>query len=167
MKQWEALENALKSMQEKALDFQFQQQERRKSREKEEEKGIASFSGSENIDKDKKDNDFGSLVDELLLLVNYGINFVTLFSHEMVIHNVSNLCDMAEAVCDEQEQQMKQSYFDLHVWALLCDEASLKVWKLRSFGWVYLLKVSKSPLGVHLGCYGMVNIVVPCSAFGS
>ncbi|KAK5831015.1 hypothetical protein PVK06_014810 [Gossypium arboreum] len=68
MKQWEALENALKSMQEKALDFQFQQQERRKSREKEEEKGIASFSGSENIDKDKKDNDFGSLVDELLLL---------------------------------------------------------------------------------------------------
>ncbi|PPR88128.1 hypothetical protein GOBAR_AA32561 [Gossypium barbadense] len=104
MKQWEALENALKSMQEKALDFQFQQQERRKSREKEEEKEIASFSGSENIDKDKKDNDFGSLVDELLLL----------------------------------EQQMKQSYFDLHVWALLCDEASLKVWKLRSFaGYIF------------------------------
>ncbi|MBA0807550.1 hypothetical protein Gohar_023349 [Gossypium harknessii] len=113
MKQWEALENALKSMQEKALDFQFQQQERRESREKEEEKGIASFSGSENIDKDKKDNDLGSLVDELLLLTE---------AHEMEIHDVSNLCDIAEAVCDAQEQQMKQSYFDLHVWALLCDE---------------------------------------------
>ncbi|KAK8353151.1 hypothetical protein V6Z11_A05G137900 [Gossypium hirsutum] len=122
MKQWEALENALKSMQEKALDFQFQQQERRKSREKEEEKGIASFSGSENIDKDKKDNDFGSLVDELLLLYYCEIIRIFLEAQEMVMHNVSNLCDMAEAVCDEQEQQMKQSYFDLHVWALLCDE---------------------------------------------
>lgn len=34
-------------------------------------------------------------------------------AHEIVIHDVSNLCDIAEAVCDAQEQQMKQSYFDM------------------------------------------------------
>ncbi|KAL4281962.1 hypothetical protein GQ457_03G041650 [Hibiscus cannabinus] len=111
IKQWEVLKNTLNSMQEKALGFQSQQQERRKPREteeEEEEKETASFSGSENIDKEKKDNSFGSLVDEFLLRAE---------AQELANRDVWNLCDIAEAICNAGEEQMKQSYFDLHVWA--------------------------------------------------
>lgn len=50
-----------------------------------------------------------------------------------IIHDVSNLCDVAEAMCSAQEEQLKQSFIDLPVWssprelmasclASLCDE---------------------------------------------
>ena len=69
IKEWDILSKTLKAMQEKALGFQVQQQERRKLKETEEKQRTSSFSGSE-----KKDNNAsGSLADELLLQVNYGI----------------------------------------------------------------------------------------------
>ncbi|EOY26803.1 hypothetical protein QUC31_012205 [Theobroma cacao] len=120
IKEWEILSNTLKAMQEKALEFQVQQQERRKLRETEEKQRTASSSGSEKKDKDKKENASGSLVDELLLQVE---------AQDMTIRDVSNLCDIAEAMCNAQEEQLKLSYFDLPIWASprdlmasLCDE---------------------------------------------
>ncbi|XVF26770.1 hypothetical protein REPUB_Repub14bG0047200 [Reevesia pubescens] len=121
IEEWENLSNTLKAMQEKALGFQLQQQERRKVMETEEKQRTASFSESENKNKDNKDNASGSLVDELLLQAE---------AQEMIIRDVSNLCDIAEAICNAQEEELKQSYFDLPVWASprdlmasLCDEA--------------------------------------------
>ncbi|KAI8537102.1 hypothetical protein RHMOL_Rhmol10G0308200 [Rhododendron molle] len=50
-------------------------------------------------------------------------------TEEEIIHDVSNRCDMAEAICNLQEERMKQSLVDLPVWgsprelmASLCDE---------------------------------------------
>ncbi|XP_022724805.1 uncharacterized protein LOC111281339 [Durio zibethinus] len=107
IEEWEILSKTLKVMQEKALGFQFQQQEREKLGETEEKQRMASFSGSEN-----KDNASDFLVDELLLQAE---------TREMTIRDVSNLCDMAEAMCNAQEERLKQSYFDLPIWASLPD----------------------------------------------
>ena len=73
IEEWEIFSKTLKAMQEMALGFQLQQQERGKLRETEENHRTASFLGSEKKDKDNKDNASGSLVNELLLQVNYGI----------------------------------------------------------------------------------------------
>ncbi|KAG9446711.1 hypothetical protein H6P81_012839 [Aristolochia fimbriata] len=48
------------------------------------------------------------LVDELLMQVEV---------QEEIIKNVSNLCDMAKQLCQNREEQLKQSLFDLPVWA--------------------------------------------------
>lgn len=116
IEEWETLSKALNAMRERALGFQIQQQERRKLRETEEERRTTSSLDSEKKD---KDNVF-SLVDELLLQAE---------AQEMIIRDVLNLCDIAEAMCNQQEEQFKQSYFDLPIWASprdlmasLCDE---------------------------------------------
>ncbi|KAE8735702.1 RHO guanyl-nucleotide exchange factor 11 [Hibiscus syriacus] len=103
IEEWEILSETLKEMQDKALGFQIQQQERMKLRETEEKQRTASSSGSE-----KKDNASASLVDELLSQVE---------AQEMIIRDVSNLCDIAEAMCNAQEERLKQTYFDLPIWA--------------------------------------------------
>lgn len=38
-------------------------------------------------------------------------------AQEAFIHNISNLCEVAEALCHKQEQQLKQSLLDLPIWA--------------------------------------------------
>ena len=50
-------------------------------------------------------------------------------AEEAIIQDASNLCDMAEAICSQQEELMKQSLLDLPVWgsprelmSFLCDE---------------------------------------------
>nr|KJB34998.1 hypothetical protein B456_006G097900 [Gossypium raimondii] len=116
IEEWETLSKALNAMRERALGFQIQQQERRKLRETEEERRTTS-----SLDSEKKDKDnVCSLVDELLLQAE---------AQEMIIRDVLNLCDIAEAMCNQQEEQFKQSYFDLPIWASprdlmasLCDE---------------------------------------------
>ncbi|KAK5803407.1 uncharacterized protein LOC108455750 isoform X2 [Gossypium arboreum] len=116
IEEWETLSKALNAMRERALGFQIQQQERRKLRETEEGRRTTS-----SLDSEKKDKDnVCSLVDELLLQAE---------AQEMVIRDVLNLCDIAEAMCNQQEEQFKQSYFDLPIWASprdlmasLCDE---------------------------------------------
>ncbi|KAK8581220.1 hypothetical protein V6N13_144260 [Hibiscus sabdariffa] len=94
IEQWEVLKNTLNSMQENALGFQSQQHERRKLRGTEDEKETASFSESENTDKEKKDSSFGSMAE----------------AQEMAIRK---LWDIAEAICnaDCREEQMKQILF--------------------------------------------------------
>ncbi|XP_020238058.1 uncharacterized protein LOC109817252 [Cajanus cajan] len=61
-----------------------------------------------------------SLLDDLLLQVE---------AQEAIIRDVSNLCDIAEAVCVKREEQFKQTLFDLPIWAsphdlmqVLCDD---------------------------------------------
>lgn len=50
-------------------------------------------------------------------------------AQEAIIHDVSNLCDVAEAMYNVQDEQLKQSFIDLPIWgsprklmASLCDE---------------------------------------------
>jgi len=50
-------------------------------------------------------------------------------AQEAIIRDVSNLCDIAEAVCAKREEQFKQTLFDLPIWAspndlmeALCDD---------------------------------------------
>ncbi|WJX70181.1 hypothetical protein P8452_54316 [Trifolium repens] len=38
-------------------------------------------------------------------------------AQEAIIHDISNLCDVAEAMCFKQEQLSKQSFFDLPIWS--------------------------------------------------
>lgn len=37
-------------------------------------------------------------------------------AQEAIIGDVSNLCDIAEAMCSEQEEQITQSLLDLPIW---------------------------------------------------
>lgn len=116
--QWEILSNSLCAMQQKAQEFQIEQKRRREDGGRGEEDGAVSVSGLPSEDRDKGAS--GSVVDELLAQVE---------AQEAVIQDVSNLCDVAEAMCDAQEEQLKQSYFDLPIWASprdlmasLCDD---------------------------------------------
>ncbi|GKV07817.1 hypothetical protein SLEP1_g19531 [Rubroshorea leprosula] len=116
--QWEILSNALKAMQEKAQKSQIEQQERREQQEWREEDGAVSVSSLPLEDRDNGAS--RSLVDEL---------FAQAEAQEAIIQDVSNLCAVAEAMCDEQEEQLKQSYLDLPIWASphdlmasLCDD---------------------------------------------
>ncbi|XP_022714990.1 DNA ligase 1 [Durio zibethinus] len=118
IEEWEILSKTLKAMQEKALGFQAQQQERIKLRETEEKQRTAS--SWEKKDNDKKDKSLGSSLDELLSQAE---------AQETIILDVSNLCDIAEAMCNAQEERLKQTYFDLPIWASprdlmasLCDD---------------------------------------------
>lgn len=57
------------------------------------------------------------------------ITYLQAEAQEAVIHDVSHLCDVAEAMCYVQDEQLKQSFIDLPIWgsprelmASLCDE---------------------------------------------
>jgi hypothetical protein len=50
-------------------------------------------------------------------------------AQEAIVRDLSNLCDVAEAMCNAQEEQLKQSLIDLPIWASppelmasLCDD---------------------------------------------
>ncbi|CAK7328151.1 unnamed protein product [Dovyalis caffra] len=102
---WEILSNNLRSIQEKSKQGDQ----------------AASFLGSSNSSVvETNDDSSGSLVDELLLQAE---------TQEAVIRDISNLCDVAEAMCDAQQEQLVQSFIDLPVWSsprelmeCLCDE---------------------------------------------
>ncbi|GMI73158.1 hypothetical protein like AT3G27520 [Hibiscus trionum] len=105
IEEWEILSETLKAMQDKALGFQIQQQGRTEEKQRTAE---------------KKDNASGALVDELLSQAE---------AQEMIIGDVSNLCDIAEAMCNAQEERLNQTYLNLPIWASprdlmasLCDE---------------------------------------------
>ncbi|XP_068646200.1 uncharacterized protein [Aristolochia californica] len=55
-----------------------------------------------------KDTGSERIIDELLMQVE---------AQEEIIQNVSNLCDLARQLCQNQEEQLKQVWFDLPVWA--------------------------------------------------
>ncbi|XP_030544630.1 uncharacterized protein LOC115751065 [Rhodamnia argentea] len=113
---WEHLSNTCRAMQEKARELQL---EREKERER-----ASSLSGSADEELDRQRSDFGSTIDKLLLQAE---------AQEALINDVSNLCDVAEELSSVQEEQLKQSLFDLPVWAspqelmaALCDELNCK-----------------------------------------
>ncbi|KAJ7974668.1 putative Cryptic loci regulator protein 1 [Quillaja saponaria] len=101
--QWDSLSSTLRAMEEKVHQLQ-QQREREREREQEQTALLASPSppamGAESVS--------GSLVDDLLLQVE---------AQEAIIHDVSNLCDVAEAICNKKDEQFKQLFFDLPIWA--------------------------------------------------
>lgn len=50
-------------------------------------------------------------------------------AQEAIVRDVSNLCDVAEAMCNAQEEQLNQSLINLPIWAApheliasLCDD---------------------------------------------
>ncbi|CAL0323242.1 unnamed protein product [Lupinus luteus] len=95
--QWDNLSNTLHAMQERAVQIQ-------QEREREVTPSLASSS------EPAKDVDSvgGSLLDELITQVE---------AQEAIIHDFSNLCDIAEAICHKKEEQFKQSLFNLPIWA--------------------------------------------------
>lgn len=64
-----------------------------------------------------------------LVTCNLTFSNLQVEAQEAIIHDISNLCDIAEAMCCKQEQQFKQSLFDLPIWSspvelmkALCDD---------------------------------------------
>ncbi|KAH9791010.1 cryptic loci regulator [Citrus sinensis] len=113
--QWEFLSNTLRAMQEKSHQQQQRQQQRPLDLEE-----TAALLGSASKMVQEDEIGCGSLVDQLLLQAE---------AQEAIIHDISSLCDVAEAMCSAQEEQLKQSFIDLPVWssprelmASLCDE---------------------------------------------
>lgn len=84
---WDFLSATLRSLEETALEYRRQQEQARP---------LALDSVGE------------SVLDDVLLQVQ---------AQEAIIHNISNLCDVAEAICHKQEQQFKQTVFNLPIWA--------------------------------------------------
>ncbi|KAK3413128.1 hypothetical protein EUGRSUZ_I01730 [Eucalyptus grandis] len=112
---WEHLSSTCRAMQEKARELQLERE-----REKERAAAAASSSGSADEELDRQRSEFGSTIDKLLLQAE---------AQEALINDVSILCDVAESLSSVQEEQLKQSLFDLPVWAspqelmaALCDE---------------------------------------------
>ena len=46
-------------------------------------------------------------------------------AQEAIIKQASNLCDMAEAMCDVQEEEENEALIDLPVWALAASPRKL------------------------------------------
>lgn len=110
LEQWDLLSSTLRAMEERTSRFRQEHE-----RVPEQTAPLVSHSPTTK----GKASVGGSLVDELLLQVE---------AQEAIIHDISNLCDIAEAMCHKQEQQVNQSLFDLPIWAspnelmqFLCD----------------------------------------------
>ncbi|BBH00462.1 hypothetical protein Prudu_010450 [Prunus dulcis] len=103
--QWELFSSTLRAVEERTCHLQEQQQQHRLN-EQEREK-TASLAGSGPSELQGSESVCGSVVDELLLQAE---------AQEAIIGDVSNLCDIAEAMCSEQEEQITQSLLDLPIW---------------------------------------------------
>ncbi|KAE9586589.1 hypothetical protein Lal_00014343 [Lupinus albus] len=104
--QWDNLSNSLCAMEERAIQLQ---------QEREVMHSLASSSEAEKA----VDTVGETLLDEILSQVE---------AQEAIIHDCSNICDVAEAMCLKKEQ-FKQSLFNLPIWASprelmksLCDD---------------------------------------------
>ncbi|OIW09386.1 hypothetical protein TanjilG_20983 [Lupinus angustifolius] len=105
--QWDNLSNSLCAMEERAIELQ------------QEREVMHSLASSSEVEK-AVDRVGETLLDELLSQVE---------GQEAIIHDCSNICDVAEALCLKKEEQFKQSLFNLPVWASprelmksLCDD---------------------------------------------
>ncbi|KAK7271638.1 hypothetical protein RJT34_27704 [Clitoria ternatea] len=103
--QWESLSNTLRSMQE-------QQQQHTPLRSQSNQTPLLPSTSS---------STGSSLLHDLLSQVE---------AQEAIIRDVSNLCDVSEAMCVKREEQFKQPFFDLPIWASplelmrgLCDDS--------------------------------------------
>ncbi|GFY83101.1 hypothetical protein Acr_02g0013410 [Actinidia rufa] len=111
--QWELLSNTLWAFQQRAQNQQWQEPTMT-------EMSCDLDVGSPHPPRDSSESDCRRLLDDLILRAE---------ADEAIIQYVSNLCEMAEAVCSVHEKNMKQSFVDLPVWASprqlmasLCDE---------------------------------------------
>ncbi|XP_008230513.1 PREDICTED: uncharacterized protein LOC103329779 [Prunus mume] len=103
--QWELLSSTLRAVEERTCHLQEQQQQHRLNEQEREQ--TASLPGSGPSELQGSESVCGSVVDELLLQAE---------AQEAIIGDVSNLCDIAEAMCSEQEEQITQSLLDLPIW---------------------------------------------------
>ncbi|XP_010681864.2 uncharacterized protein LOC104896770 [Beta vulgaris subsp. vulgaris] len=112
---WENLSNTLKTMEESMSE----QVEEKQTEEREGEKLQRSANkGSQSVV--SVANSSGSLVDELLLQVE---------AQEAIIRSFEQLCDVADSLCNAQEEKNNQRFFNLPIWhsprelmASLCDD---------------------------------------------
>ncbi|KAL0855955.1 hypothetical protein Bca101_061108 [Brassica carinata] len=99
IQQWEILSNSFNAMQEKAAGrFQTTQGEDRLNANE-----ATSFHDS----RAREDGSSASILDELLSMAE---------AQEEIINDVSNLCEVAENIIRVEEEETKQSLFDLDVW---------------------------------------------------
>ncbi|KAG6588936.1 hypothetical protein SDJN02_16440, partial [Cucurbita argyrosperma subsp. argyrosperma] len=114
IEQWEVLSNNLRAMEERTR--KLREQYRREG-----EEGTALFLEASSLNSvQEKELSCASMVEDLLSQVE---------GQEGIIRNVSKLCDMAEALCKTEADQLKQCLIDLPIWASprelmasLCDE---------------------------------------------
>ncbi|KAK9104337.1 hypothetical protein Scep_021181 [Stephania cephalantha] len=113
--QWERLSTTLQEIEERAethrSHHQLQEEQQRPAEVAEVDEAAAAVL------------DLGSacaVVDELVLQAE---------AQEVIIRDMSNLCDVAEAMCEAEEERLKQPLFDLPVWSsprslmdALCDQ---------------------------------------------
>ncbi|ESW22902.1 hypothetical protein PHAVU_004G004600 [Phaseolus vulgaris] len=90
---WESLSNTLRALQQRTTLHSNHQQQQQPQRLNQAQ-SLPSTSSP--------------LLRDLLLQVE---------AQEAIIRDVSNLCDVAEAVCVKREEQFKQTLFDLPIWA--------------------------------------------------
>ncbi|KAL2505237.1 hypothetical protein Adt_20858 [Abeliophyllum distichum] len=102
IRQWELLSNTLKEMQKNA---NVQTEKRR------EVDSTSCFDGASSSNQppaqSTSDSTHRRLIDEL---------FSQAEAQEAIIRDVSNLCDVAEALCSAQEERLKQQFTDLPIW---------------------------------------------------
>ncbi|KAK7365208.1 hypothetical protein VNO80_14083 [Phaseolus coccineus] len=99
---WESLSNTLRALQQRTtLHSHHQQQQQQQQQPLNQAQSLPSTSSSTY-------SAGSSLLHDLLLQVE---------AQEAIIRDVSNLCDVAEAVCVKREEQFKQTLFDLPIWA--------------------------------------------------
>ncbi|KAF3444558.1 hypothetical protein FNV43_RR14250 [Rhamnella rubrinervis] len=108
--QWQHLSNTLRAMEETTRKLQHQRVPEQTAPS--DSSSLPEVQSTESV--------CGSLVNKLLLQAE---------SQEAIIRNVSNLCDIAEAMCNAEEEQLNQSLIDLPIWssprelmASLCDQ---------------------------------------------
>ncbi|KAL9292951.1 hypothetical protein AtEden1_Chr3g0187841 [Arabidopsis thaliana] len=109
--QWEILSNSFNAMQEKVDRFQTAQREERLNANE-----TMSFPGNSSSTTEGG-REFGgedaskspsSMLDQLIFMVE---------RQEAVINEVSKLCEVTENICRVEEEETKQSFFDLPIWS--------------------------------------------------
>ncbi|CAE6069858.1 unnamed protein product [Arabidopsis arenosa] len=110
IEQWEILSNSLNSMQVKADRFQSTQREERLNANETMSFPENSSSTTEGAREFRGEDASApsSMLDQLLFMAE---------AQEAVINDVSKLCEVAENICRIEEEEKKQSFFDLPIWS--------------------------------------------------
>ncbi|KNA23308.1 hypothetical protein SOVF_026050 [Spinacia oleracea] len=99
---WDNLSNTLKAKQDSVIS---KREQVKKSSGEDKEGGKLLEMGDKGFE--SVDNSSGSLLDELLKQVE---------EQETILHNIEQLCDVAESLCYAHEEMAKTSYLNLPVW---------------------------------------------------
>ncbi|RID43430.1 hypothetical protein BRARA_I00292 [Brassica rapa] len=97
IQQWEALSNRFNAMQERAAQFQTSQGEEEERLNANEATSFQDASSSASI-----------YLDELVSMTE---------AQEVIINDVSNMCEVAENITRVEEEEERQLLFDLDVWS--------------------------------------------------